>query len=1308
MLCTALIKGTMQKYKGENMKFSLLPTIALITTSLVVQQPAFSQQKNMTPQDIEKARESIDQFQNGSREEYVKGELLIKFKKNVHMNYSVKAKLEAAIGKGRSINSLKHVGKGQLKSRGSDKAISSRLNNWVHIKLNKGLDEEKILEKLRRHPLIDIVEYNYIYTINQIPNDPDFSSLWGLHNVGQNSGTNDADIDAPEAWDKQTGSNSTVVAVIDTGVDYTHPDLAENMWTNPNEIAGNGIDDDANGYVDDIHGYDFINNDNDPMDDHNHGTHVSGTIAAVGNNGIGIVGVSWNANIMAVKIFNAAGRTNELTIVNAINYATMMGAPVMNNSWGGGPNSQLIYDAINDANDFKLLFVAAAGNSNNDNDNRAYYPASYDLPNILAVAATDKNDLTASFSSYGRTTVDLGAPGVEILSTLPGNKYASYNGTSMATPHVSGAAALILSQSPTYNASDLKAILMGTVDPIPSLSSITLTGGRLNIASAVNCDSTNQHINIFAPGENAEVLRDTIFKDEESIHVLAYVHNCVSATLNATVTATTDNGDIAGALFDDGLHNDLAANDGIYGGLWDPAELGQATITISSIAATGDAVGERHVFVSQDDDVDKDGLTNLFEQSIGTNHALKDTDGDGLTDYFEVCYDGDCTQYNPYPSGKDANPLAIDTDGDSFSDTDEYFYAGDLTNPNSLPWKQIENTYTLPPEEVTADLYATATSRIGDVNGDNINDYVIGQPYTRSSTFNGYIGGGKVYIHSGKDQTIIHEIDGPADVVGFGGQIAVNGDLNNDGVDDIVITTDYVPTFSPTYSILTYSGSDGRLISRNDLLSNTTDSSYIQMTALNYDRNGDGTNDLLKYQNSSLEIISGVDGSLIYTYPASYGTINLLGDLNNDGIPEISNSIINANTDGKSYNGFVRIVSGSDGAQLYTFNGAESGDWLGISVSNVGDINKDGIDDFGIGSLRAMIFQKLDPGLVTIYSGADASVIYRLEGYTAADWHSFVAPFDLGDDDIPDFMVTARLGDMFPGQYDNSGTIYIYRGSDGSLVKDIHPTNGFYGIPAISLGDINNDSVDDLLYTASYGGGAFTLLTSAQAPIVRSYKQLAGPFVSIEGAYFKDTLKITFDGVPAQGYQVRSNNVVEAIRPVNVTTGPICVTTKVDTACTPMDYIAPPVLFSWTQGPGPFVPMTGINFVGTSSITFNGVAAMGFQVYSQTNVTAITPVDVTSGPICLTTSVGSTCTPTPYIARPIVKSWEQGVGSQVFVNGLNFENASAVTFAGEPAKEFVILDKTRIDAKRPNAAIEGTICVSTPVGKSCSTTNYVF
>ena len=238
-----------------------------------------------------------------------------------------------------------------------------------------------------------------------------------------------------------------MVAIIDTGIDYTHPDLAANIWTNPGEIAGDGIDNDGNGYVDDVHGYDFVNNDGDPMDDHFHGTHTAGTVGAVGNNGVGVTGVNWQVKLMALKFLGASGSGSVSGAVSALEYAVTMGVRLSNNSWGGGGYSQALYDAIKNSQVIGHVFVAAAGNSGVNSDLQPAYPASYDLDNIISVAAIDSSDNLASFSNRGVVTVDLAAPGVAVLSTVLGGGYASYSGTSMATPHVTGAAALALGLS---------------------------------------------------------------------------------------------------------------------------------------------------------------------------------------------------------------------------------------------------------------------------------------------------------------------------------------------------------------------------------------------------------------------------------------------------------------------------------------------------------------------------------------------------------------------------------------------------------------------------------------------------------------------------------------------------------------------------------------------------------------------------------------------------------------------------------------------------------------------------------------------
>ncbi|TRU16854.1 MAG: hypothetical protein EWV80_23040, partial [Microcystis aeruginosa Ma_QC_B_20070730_S2] len=352
-------------------------------------------------------------------------------------------------------------------------------------KLSGSLSVEKILKQYRSNPIFEYIEPDYILTKGTItpkatfPNDPSFNQLWGLHNTGQSGGTPDADIDAPEAWDIQTGNPNLVIGVLDTGVDYNHQDLVGNIWTNPGEIANDGIDNDGNGYVDDIRGWDFAYNDNNPSDVHGHGTHVSGTIAGKGNNGVGVTGVAWNAKIMPLKFLDDTGSGTLSNAILAINYATAKGVKLTNNSWGGGPYTQALYDAINAAGQAGALFIAAAGNNSANADINPMYPAAYDLANIVSVASTTRTDSLSWFSNYGLTSVDLGAPGSDIYSTIPGNSYGIKSGTSMASPHVTGAAALLWSQNPTWTAQQVKNALMNTGDPLASLAGKTVSGKRL-------------------------------------------------------------------------------------------------------------------------------------------------------------------------------------------------------------------------------------------------------------------------------------------------------------------------------------------------------------------------------------------------------------------------------------------------------------------------------------------------------------------------------------------------------------------------------------------------------------------------------------------------------------------------------------------------------------------------------------------------------------------------------------------------------------------------------------------------------------
>lgn len=318
-------------------------------------------------------------------------------------------------------------------------------------------------------------EPNYLVSVGAIPQDPLFQSQQPL-----------SDIELPKAWDITTGSSQVTVAILDTGIDYTHDDLAPNMWKNSAEIAGNGIDDDENGFIDDIYGIDTYNNDSDPMDDNNHGTHCAGIIGAVGDNSSGGSGINWDVRLMALKFIGANGSGGIFDAIRALEYGVANGAHIINASFGTSYPSVLLRNAIQEAGEKGVLFVAAAGNSARDIDASPMYPAGYDLDNIISVGAEDKDGNLAWFSNYGKIGVDLVAPGEKILSTVRNGGYQQFSGTSMAAPHVSGVAALLLSNHPEFSFYELKTEIMETALFSPAFQGITRTSGTLSAYRALS------------------------------------------------------------------------------------------------------------------------------------------------------------------------------------------------------------------------------------------------------------------------------------------------------------------------------------------------------------------------------------------------------------------------------------------------------------------------------------------------------------------------------------------------------------------------------------------------------------------------------------------------------------------------------------------------------------------------------------------------------------------------------------------------------------------------------------------------------
>lgn len=376
--------------------------------------------------------------------------------------------------------------------------VEDRIENVSNLNAIDDLDNAEAAATVREYqqlPEVEYAEQNYEIELDEagplvpiLPHDPQFTDQWALANSGQRGGKQGADVSATLAWATTTGTEKVVVAVLDSGVDYTHEDLIQNMWMRPASLAP--YHDNELGVIDDEYGFNAIDGTSDPMDQNGHGTHCAGIIGAEGENDIGITGVNWKVKIMPLKFMNAGGFGTTKDAIEAINYVidrkkAGVNVRIISASWGSTQRSRALEDVIRKAYENDILFVAAAGNSTVNNDRNPHFPSSYNVPNVVSVAALDRHDELAKFSNYGVKSVAIAAPGVEILSTWLGNAYEEKSGTSMATPVVSGVAALILAEHPRLSVDELKKKLLASTDPIVALKGKTVTGGRINAAKAL-------------------------------------------------------------------------------------------------------------------------------------------------------------------------------------------------------------------------------------------------------------------------------------------------------------------------------------------------------------------------------------------------------------------------------------------------------------------------------------------------------------------------------------------------------------------------------------------------------------------------------------------------------------------------------------------------------------------------------------------------------------------------------------------------------------------------------------------------------
>lgn len=834
---------------------------------------------------------------------HVPDEILVRFKPDVSSKHADKA--IAAVGSAR--------GKG-----------FTSVGNLYRVKLRKDVSVHHAIKNLRKNADVLYVEPNYIIEAFVTPSDRRFPEQWALQNTGQTGGTPDVDIDAVEAWDVTAGNSSVVVAVIDTGVDYTHEDLAANMFRNAADCNGDGIDDDGNGYIDDCRGIDTVNHDSDPMDDYGHGTHVAGTISAEGNNGTGVAGVSWHTAILPCKFLDTEGYGDTAGAIACLDYVASMkdrGVNIVasNNSWGGGMFSQALSDAIGAQLQRGILFIAAAGNSGANNDILLTYPCSYYHSNVICVAATDHKDIRAGFSNFGRKTVHLQAPGVDILSTTPGNTYSTFSGTSMATPHVTGVAALLFAQQAVQDWRSVKNLIIAGGDTI-STAPYWITGNRLNAFGAMTCTDAVVLSSLRPlPGPGNRILRGL----GSSIELSALHINCGRPNGEVNVTITPGNETVT--LYDNGTGRDETAGDGIYTATWSASAAGSFTLTFP---------GGSSVFVDVDPHLEIGFPAQSFAGSgsytggpgIHTLVGNIDDDPDleivatGLASGPLYAWKADGTYVPGWPATAVWGVAYPGLGNLDYADASFEVFSGHWGVPGGLV--AYDGTgIPLPGWPKNSANYVSTPPSLADVNNDGLDEIFIGE---EDWGLHAYRADGTRLAGWPKQGTGGQERHTPA--------IA---DLDGDGDLEIVTVSGWT---SPGVYLFAYHH-DGTLVQGFPVLFG----GQLHTFPVIGDVDGDGAPEIVIYASGNLG--NGVYGAGAFVISAtgavkrgmqasgttSYGSAPALADLDFDGVPEI---IVQTDT-------AVNVWKG-DGTVLPGWPKAIGQNWLKNASPVVGDIDGDG------------------------------------------------------------------------------------------------------------------------------------------------------------------------------------------------------------------------------------------------------------------------------------------------------------------------------------------------------------------------------
>lgn len=890
----------------------------VFTTAMLAESPGLRPSDETTQNDLNPG----EPF--GSPYEQVPGEIIVRYKDSI--SSPSRAAMHAQLGI-KAIRTFKHVGKMDL------------------VKLPPDMTVQRAVKKFLEYPDIEYAEPNYRVRAQALPNDPQFSSQWALYNTGSPYGTAGADINAPAAWDLTTGDKKVVVAVIDTGVDYTHPDLASNMFRNGADCDGDGTDDDNNGYVDDCVGISVVAGNPDPMDDDSHGTHVAGIIGAAGNNSVGIAGVNWNTSILACKFLDSQGSGSIAGAIACLDYLADMkdrGVNIVasNNSWGFGVFSKALRDAIDAQLKRGILFITAAGEASDPSDNeyRQTQPCSCYLPNIICVASTGNIDNLSNFSFYGKRVVHLGAPGQGIMSTVPVSygSYQTMTGTSMAAPFVTGTVALVYARYPGSNWLSVRNRLLAGGDVKEGLAATTITGRRLNAYGALTCtDST-------VIGRLRPLDAPLMVAVGTSIELSVLHINCNGPNGEVAVTVSPTGETVT--LRDTGLGTDLAAGDGIYTGYWAPSSGGEYTLAFPN----GD-----NIVVKVDPDLQPGFPVKGYSgygSGAGVAHTLvANVKGNsGLQIFTTGLYQGPLYGWDnagvplpgwPVETGGAAHPSAGEL---SIAKRGDEIILGNVGTPNLMAVDEFGSTLRGWPIANVNRVYISPA--LADVDGDGLDEIFLGQ---NNGIFSGYKADGTALVgwppadldeasapaiidldgdgdleiikaavadYGSRDSYILpYHHDGspmggfPARFNGMFNPCVVAGDVDGDGQPEILVVRVQGSGLSESYVALIYSR--GGVLK----LSIPLTGSYFSSTVIPAlaDLDGDGVQEIIIKTENAINIFRG-DGSKYPGWPVFWSnyimenSAPVIGDVDGDGSPDI---VVTAHEPNAGTTGMVFVYS---------------------------------------------------------------------------------------------------------------------------------------------------------------------------------------------------------------------------------------------------------------------------------------------------------------------------------------------------------------------------------------------------------------